>query len=216
MAARRDLTAASQGTVYQSSDPHVATVSADGLVTAVGSGVTTITATNEHLDATAQVTVAISTGAGFLRGAVFDDSLGLPLAQATVLLLADGGGPLDEPFAIVADAQGQFVLPGLDGEALVRLEKEEFTSVERQGMIPKDTAMTLLDARLTPLDTHVQPIKSAVEGEARSTAGNISVMFVPGSLQADADIRLTMVSNQGLPGSCAAGLVPYHYGGRPA
>lgn len=53
----RDLTAAALGTTYASSDTGVATVSIDGLVTSVGFGTCTITASNKSFDAVAQVEV---------------------------------------------------------------------------------------------------------------------------------------------------------------
>ncbi len=55
----RDLTAASTGTSYETSTPDVVTVSPDGLLTAAGAGVATITARNAGKSATAQVTVTL-------------------------------------------------------------------------------------------------------------------------------------------------------------
>jgi hypothetical protein len=51
------------GTAYSSSNTGVATVSATGLVTAVGNGTATITASNSGFSATASVNVAITTSA---------------------------------------------------------------------------------------------------------------------------------------------------------
>lgn len=50
-----DATLATQGTTYVSSNPAVATVSADGLVTAVGSGSVIITASNDGLSGTIEL-----------------------------------------------------------------------------------------------------------------------------------------------------------------
>ena len=78
-------------------DPGVATVSSDGLVAGVAAGSTTITAAFGGLDDQTQITVEAYAGSGFLRGEVFDDSLGLPLAGALVTLLSDGSGNLETP-----------------------------------------------------------------------------------------------------------------------
>ena len=68
----RDLTAALTGTTYVSSDLTVVSVSADGLVTAVGGGTGIVTARHEQLTADAQVTILISLGTGFLLGEVYE------------------------------------------------------------------------------------------------------------------------------------------------
>src|SRR5881396_2294696 len=201
----RDLTAALTGTTYVSSDLTVVSVSADGLVTAVGGGTGIVTARHEQLTADAQVTILISLGTGFLLGEVYDDTKGLPLAGATATLLADGTGPLPTPRATTTDDRGQFVLSGSAGDAQVRIEKAGFTTVERRGAIPQDTAFTLLDARLTPRDARLNQIMSAFGGQALDATGTVSLDFAPGSLTADAAIRITRVSRQGLPGRLPLG-----------
>ena len=204
----KDLTAAATGTVYESSHPSVATVSPDGLVTAHAHGVSTITASNAGLSDTTRVTVAISAGQGFLRGEVYNDALSLPLVQSAIVLLADGSGPLTPPITTIADGQGRFLLPGMEGDALVRVDKAGFTSVERRGSIPQNTALTLLDARLTPLDSRLNLVTSALGGQAHNAAKTITLDFPPGSLEADADIRLTAISGQGLLGTLPPGWSP--------
>jgi hypothetical protein len=194
----RDLTAAATGTVYTSSDSSTARVSADGLVTAVAPGSATLTAANGSFSATAQVKVIIATSKGFLRGEVYDDSKGLPLAGATVTLIADGGGSLATPKSATTDKQGRFVFSGLEGDALVQVQKSGFTGVERHGRIPSQTAANLLDMRLSPLDARVTNITAGAGGEARDSTGAIKLLVSPGSLDADAQFQLTSVSNQGL------------------
>jgi RHS repeat-associated protein len=204
----RDVTSASTGTAYESGDTAVAMVSADGLVTAVADGTSVITAHHEHLSAEALATVVISSGSGFLRGEVYDDTKGLPLAEVTITLLADGSGPLATPLTATADAYGQFVLPGRSGDALVRIDRDGFTSVERRGTIPQNAAFTLLDARLTPLDPRSNPMTSAFGGQARNAANTLALDLVAGSLAVDTDIRLTEISNQGLQGRLPPGWSP--------
>ena len=56
----KDLTAPSNGTTYTSSDPSIATVTADGIVTAIADGTTSITASNSNLTAAASITVNLA------------------------------------------------------------------------------------------------------------------------------------------------------------
>ncbi|MGE5243269.1 MAG: Ig-like domain-containing protein [Betaproteobacteria bacterium] len=193
----RDLTAAA-GTVYQSSNPAVATVDATGHVTATGPGDAAVTARTDTLTASAAVHVFVSTGVGFLRGVAFDDSKGLPLAGASVTLVADGGGPLAPPTTTTADEQGRFAVEGRAGDAIVRIEKAGFTSVERSAPIPEGSAATLLDARLTPVDARANTIASAFGGEADDTTLAFRLTVPPGGLAANTDLRLTPISGQGL------------------
>src|SRR5262249_44218040 len=118
----RDLSAAATGTEYTSSDPSVLAISADGLATSHGAGVVTVSARNDTGLATAGVTVSIASGEGLLRGVVLDDSRGLPLPGASVMLLADGGGDVTPPRVAITDDAGQYVLPGTAGDASVRIE----------------------------------------------------------------------------------------------
>src|SRR5262249_17763206 len=147
-----------------------------------------ITARNESRNATAAMTVVISTGSGFLRGEVYDDTLGLPLPGATVAMPFDGGGPLAPPVTTTGDDRGQFVLAAREGESLVRIGKTGFTEVERAGVTPVGTALTLLDARLTPLDGKTTRVGSALGGSARDSASLVSLELPPGALAVDSDV----------------------------
>jgi hypothetical protein len=155
----RDLTTAT-GTLFRSTDDRIARVDAQGQVTAVSAGQATIEATYDVFTATASITVAVSSGNGFLTGEVYDDSRSQPLAAATVTLIADGGGVLEAPVQTVADERGRFQVSGRAGDAIVRIAKAGFTSVDRRATIPINRSATLLDARLTPLDGRLSPIVS--------------------------------------------------------
>src|SRR6185436_6297531 len=111
--------------------------------TAAGNGAVTITARNDNRTATAAVTVSISGGSGFLRGEVFDDTKGLPLGGVIAELVSDGGGVLGQPVTVIADERGQFSLTGRAGHAVVRISKNGFTIVEREGTIPVNGSTTL-------------------------------------------------------------------------
>jgi hypothetical protein len=203
----RDLTNHA-ATGYQSSNVLAATIAFDGRAVAVASGDTTITARHEELSASATIHVVISTGAGFLRGEVYNDIQGLPLGGATISLLADGGGPLNPPVSVVADDRGRFTIAGRAGDAVVRIHKPGFMSVERRGSIPAGTAATLLDARLTPLATEIPITPSAFGGVVRDGTGRFSLQIAPGGIATDLPLSVTAISPQGLAGQLPFGWSP--------
>jgi len=204
----RDLTGGASGIAYTSNDPRVATVTADGLIAAVAPGAAMVTARCEGLAADAQVTVAVASAPGFVRGEVYDDALGLPLAGAAVTLLEDGGGPPATPRTTATDAAGRYVASGLDGATVLRMERPGYTTVERAGAIPRDRAAVLLDARLTPLDPRRTAIASATGGRARNEAGTVTLDLAAGALATDTEVALTAVSPQGLAGALPLGWSP--------
>jgi hypothetical protein len=117
---------------------------------------------------------------------------------------------------VVTDARGQFLLLGMAGEAVVRIDKAGFTGVERQGTLPPHTALTLLNARLTPVDTQPNLLTSALGGQAHDLMNSISLDFPPASLVTDTDIRVTALSNQGFTRTPPPGVVAHCGGGRAA
>jgi hypothetical protein len=203
----RDLTTA-DGTTYRSSSSDVATVDRTGGVVAVKNGDTTITAGNDVLTATATIHVTISTGTGFVRGAVRDDSKGLPLAGATATLVADGGGAVASPVTTMADDRGLFALAGRAGDAVVRITRPGFTTVERRAVIPAAGVATLLDARLTPIDPRANTTTSAFGALIGDSTGGVTATIPPGGLGSNADLRLTLISGQGLAGRLPSGWSP--------
>ena len=204
----RDLSLATSGTTYLSTDATVVSVTADGLASAKQAGAVVVTVLNELLSAQAQFSVSISTGTGFVRGVVFNDAKGLPLAGATATLVADGGGPMASPVTVTTDESGEFALPGRSGDVLVAVQKPGFTTVFRAGSIVTNTSARLLDARVTPLDVAVTPVASAFSETARDSARLLAAVFVPGSLPTDTDVRLTAISAQGLQGRLPMGWAP--------
>lgn len=78
---------------WSSDDPLVATVTAGGLVTAVGNGVTNIRATSGSLSASASVTVAqVATRVSAVSGNAQTGTVGQALADALVVRSEDQGG----------------------------------------------------------------------------------------------------------------------------
>ncbi len=203
----RDLTTAA-GTTYVSTTPGAATVAADGRVTAVAQGSTTITATHDSRSAFTTVVVTISQGTGFVRGEAFDDTKGLPLAGVTATLVSDGGGPLTSPVAVLSDDRGQFSISGPAGDAVIRISRPGFSDVERRATIPSGASTTLIDSRLTPLDARTNAIVSAVGGTAASQSERVRLQIPPGGLASDTTLTLTSVSPQGLAALLPAGWSP--------
>jgi hypothetical protein len=203
----RDLTG-HEGTRYESTVQAVAAVGAAGLVTAGSSGETTITARHAGRSATAAVHVAISEGVGFLRGEVFDDTRGQPLAGAVAMLLSDGGGPLNPMPTTMADDRGRFTLAGRAGESVVRVQKPGFTIVERRVSIPVGSAATLVDARLTPVSPAGAATSSAFGGVVRDQSDQFALQVPPGGIASDLPLSIVPVSPQGLAGRLPLGWSP--------
>jgi formylglycine-generating enzyme required for sulfatase activity len=100
-----DATPRTRWTVYRTSNPSVATVDQNGLVTARARGLVYVTAVNEGASAVVQLAVspgdALTTVVGVLR-----DTNGVPVAGATVTAGALGMSGL-------TDADGRFVIAGV-------------------------------------------------------------------------------------------------------
>jgi len=203
----RDLTAGS-GVTYDSSQSAAATVSPAGEVVAVDTGDATITARLDGVSATAAIAVRLSNGAGFLRGEIFDDRTGLPLAGATVTLLADGGGAVITPVSIAADDRGRFTIAGRAGEAVVAIAKNGYTSVERRAAIPANGSAVLLDARLMPRDPRATFVRSALGGDVRDSSGRLRLQVPAGAVAGDVQLSVTGISGQGLAGRLPVGWSP--------
>jgi PKD repeat protein len=203
----RDLTS-DPGATLTVVDGAIASVSASGLVTALAPGLTTLTGRFGGLTATAEIRVLLTESTSFLRGEVFDDTRGQPLAGATATVLAAGGVVLTAPTPVAADERGRFVLPAAPGAAIIRVERSGFTSVEREATTTGNGVSTLLDARLTPLDGRINVLQSVFGGEAASSDGTAHVSVPSGSLDADVTLRVTPMSNQGLQGVLPPGWSP--------
>lgn len=121
-----DLTPATKWTTYRTSNPAIALVNADGLVTAKGRGVTFITATNEGATSTARVIVAPGDPLTTVEGYVFfPDGRPASGAQITVFPVSLTGS---------TNAGGFFSLPGvpttlgaLQVSASIRVVNVDFT-----------------------------------------------------------------------------------------
>jgi hypothetical protein len=206
--APRNLTSASSGTVYESSDAFVAQVSSEGLITAVGPGSAVITARNTDQSASANLDVLVSEGDGLLLGQVFDDAQGTPLADATALLLRDGTGDLASPLLSEVDNLGRFSFTAADGAAVVQISAPGYTEVERTGGVLPGLATSLLDARLTPRAASTTLLEPALGGTVVSDAADFTLDVEAGALAAPAALSLTKIHSQGLQGRLPLGWSP--------
>lgn len=159
-----------------------------------------------NLGAPASRTVAV-VSEGVVVGQVLADETSLPLAGATVRLVGAAVAPT------TTDTRGRYTLPVQSASALVVAEAEGRTSVERELPVAVGTGAVPVDARLTPLG---QPVVVGSLGGAvpasfpRGSAGAVTLdIAIPaGALAADAGVRATPVSAQGLPGLLPLGWSP--------
>jgi PKD repeat protein len=186
------------------------------------------------LEAVASADIMVTApGQGVLTGAVFDDSIGLPVAGASVALVGEDARGIPYSQTTVSDSRGQYVLAAVEGQATISITKAGWTALDRHVTIQRDAALHVIDARLTTVGL-VSPIGAAAGG-AISGAGlpflsvwqrdlitlndpyvttlaasgpTVMLEVAPGSLAADASLSLTPVSRQGLAGLLPVGWTP--------
>ena len=204
----RELTDSTLGTLYSAAGSKIVSVSEDGLVSALGDGVVTVTASNGGFSAVANVGVSIQGSDGFVRGQALDDATGLPMSGVAVRMLFDGAGALASNHETVTDQQGRWILPGLSGMARVHLTRPGYTDVFREGELPAGTASRLMDSRLTRLANASNPVVSALG--ASIEVPPISGLFdiAPGAMPVDSAFQLTTVGAQGLMARLPRGWSP--------
>jgi hypothetical protein len=107
-----DLTPQTAWTTYHTSNPDIASINVNGVVTAVDRGRVFITATNEGAAAVTQVDVSPGDPLTTVTGIILDGN-GLPAAGVTVTLIGLGG-------TAVTDAIGIFTIPGVSTAEPIR------------------------------------------------------------------------------------------------
>jgi hypothetical protein len=179
---------------------------------------TTVTVRGRALDAagnsgSATTVITIDKGAdgpGWLQGKVLDDSRGLPLGGAQVNVI-DAKGVQQN---ITTPADGAWFFELASGAAKVEVVKSGFTTVHRDVTVRPGQRTSVLDSRLTKLDGTIH-IVDATGSVVKSTplkiqnsSFTIDVSIPVDALSAQADVRLTPVSNQGLIASLPLGWSP--------
>ena len=103
----QDVTSSSAWTVYRSSNPNVATVDADGLVTAQAAGSVFITASNTGAAAVAAINISPGDSFTTVEGFIFD-SADVPVTGVTIDIMTDSS-----VHQTTSGADGMFSLPGV-------------------------------------------------------------------------------------------------------
>ncbi|HXH05443.1 MAG TPA: PKD domain-containing protein, partial [Vicinamibacterales bacterium] len=139
-------------------------------------------------------------GAGVLAGEVYDDATGLPLEGAAVALAGADARGLPYTETTSTDARGRYVLRAAEGAGVVRITKDGWTEVDRPVQIAPNTAVELLDARLTP---RAAPVAISAVSGGTAAGGGAELAVPPGVLSGasgSTPLRVTPVSGQGLRG----------------
>ncbi len=100
-----DVTPRAQGSIYRISNLSIATVSSNGLVTALKEGTAVVTVVNDGATSVTRIDVLPGATLTTLTGFVQDQN-GAPVANSTINLLGVVG-------STTTDSQGRFTLPGL-------------------------------------------------------------------------------------------------------
>jgi len=175
----------------------------------------------------------ISPGEGVLTGEVYDDGSGLPVEGAIASLHGTDGRGLPYSQTATTDAHGRYILHGTDGSAVVQISKPGWSTVSRATLIKSNTAIEVVDARITAalaggsidrlaggtvtgdlalfLDVWQREVSAAEDpslGSAALGAPNVTLAIPPGALTASSDVTLTPLSRQSLPGLLPTGWTP--------
>lgn len=149
-------------------------------------------------------------GPGFVQGKVLDDTRGLRMAGATVTVTDSKGGTK----TATSGSDGDYFFEIPSGEALVKITRPGYTSVERRLAVRPEQKVTVLDARLTKVND-TKGLIDATGGVVKSTpfkiqnsSFTIDLTIPVNALAAEGDLRITPVSNQGLIGTLPLGWSP--------
>ncbi|MEN3337502.1 MAG: hypothetical protein V7647_1178, partial [Acidobacteriota bacterium] len=175
--------------------------------------------------------VIVTTGQGVLVGEVYDDNTGLPLEGATAALVGKDARGLAYTQVTLSDTHGRYVIHAPEGNGIVQVAKAGWSALDRPALIKPDTAIELVDARITaaaagaPIDALAggtvtgdrvifleawqREVSAAEDPSVGTTTGpNVTLTIPPGSLSANSTVTLTPLSRQSLPGLLPPGWTP--------
>lgn len=135
------------GAAFAVDDPTIATVDADGVVTALAEGATTLRVALGGLEATTAIEVR---AAGTMSVSVVDASTGLPLQGIRVSLQGVGGGS--------TDAAGTIALSPPDGGPVTVtawVEDDTYDAVSVVGLVGREIVLPIWPKDVDPDDAHV-------------------------------------------------------------
>ncbi len=144
-------------------------------------------------------------GRGFVTGAVFDDSRGLPLAGARVSVTAENGAAPSASLSTVSDESGRYSLELPRGTADIQISSGAYTTAYRRLAVSAGAVTRALDARLTPISTG-QGADAVTGGVITASGASLSV---PASAFAGGETAtVTRLTAQGLPAPLPLGWTP--------
>ncbi len=176
----------------------------------------------------------LAAGAGVLTGTVYDDSIGLPVADASVVLKGLDARGVAYAQSTTSDSRGRYVIHATEGQGTLQIAKADWTRLDRPVTIQANAAIQPVDARLRIAGPANNPI-SAVSGGTITAAAldyldvwrreitpsadpslsnpalggpDVEVRVPPGALSLDTALALTPVSRQGLAGLLPIGWTP--------
>lgn len=159
--------------------------------------------TDTSLPDSVVIIVRPAVGEGILVGEVFDDSTGLPVAQA---LVAAKGFEKDVS-ETQTDARGRYRFVMTEGEATVDVAKDGYTTCHRQVRVSNGAIAHVLDARLTPVAPG-RPVSALAGGSLALDGATIMLYVPPGAFSEDTNVSFQRLSGQGLPGLLPTGWAP--------
>ena len=141
-----------------------------------------------------------------VRGEVFDDTTGLPIADVTVALSGSSSAGIAYTQTTTTDARGRYVLRAGAGEGVVVIRKQGWTRVDRPVTLIGGQAIDALDARLTPFVAAARTIQAIAGGTLESAGAQL--VIPAGALVQSTNLQITMVGQQGLQGRLPLGWSP--------
>lgn len=126
----------------------------------------------------------------YLRGRVYDDATGLPLAKAEVWVA--------EKPATQSDGEGRYTLQSKEGPQALRFTAPGYIEAYRSLKTAPKVLNWATDVRLTPQPTQI-PFDRTTGNSLQSADETIQLTVAPGALQEGAKIGFTEIGGQGLP-----------------
>ena len=149
---------------------------------------------------------------GVVAGLVLSDRTGLPLPGASVRLLGSPAAPQ------LTNEEGGYSFQAVDATATLQAEMAGMTRVERSVRLESGSGVVPIDARLTPLADPVAvgpaggllavEIARPLSAPADAPPARVEVELPAGALAAQTDVRLTVLTGQGLPALLPLGFSP--------
>ncbi|MGC4081215.1 MAG: Ig-like domain-containing protein [Vicinamibacterales bacterium] len=144
--------------------------------------------------------ISADTAAGLVIGEVFDDTTGLPVADAVVNVLGVGG------LSTTTDERGRFAVSVDPGAIRLRITKTGWTSAYRLADVQSGSVAELFDARLTPLANAPVNVTPVLGG--RVTAGSSTLSVPAGAVANTVALSLVPIGQHGLAGLTPLGWSP--------